>query len=277
MKKVALYSLCTLLGITLFHTSLLAQSATASKKASPYKAAKASTNSEFQGFLYDSESSMGGRYNTNGWHLFYQKTKIIYERKKRFKEFEFGRIRHEKEVKTVSYFAGGGTNPPKNYVFGKQYSLYDINFRYGYSHLIAYKANRNGVAVSVNYSAGPSLGLLKPYYLLLYYSNPNAGINEGSLQSERFSEANQSHFLDPNQIYGYAGFFKGIFRTVPVPGISAKVGLNFDFSPYHDGIKAIEIGLMNNSYLLPTPVMIYTTNHKIWTSFYMSIQFGSRK
>jgi hypothetical protein len=234
-------------------------------------------NPNFQGFLYYQEACAGIRLNTNGWNLFYQKTNLKTERKNRFTEWEFGHIRHEKEVKSASFMAGGGPTPPKSYVFGKQYSLYTVNWRIGYTHLLAYKAARNGVAVSFNYAAGPSLGILKPYYLILYYNSANAGIKEGNLKTEKFSEDNQEYFLDPNHIYGYAGFFKGIFRSKLVPGISTKIGFNFDFSSYHDRVKAIEVGVMNDTYLFKTPLMIYTANHKFWTSFYISMQLGSRK
>ncbi len=273
MKKTVFFVFIIL---ALLSVAVNAQTTSTKAKPAP-KSSNPYSKVEFQGFIYHSEKSFGFRYQSNGWNFFIHNAKILHERKTRFTEFEFGHIRHEKEVKSASYIAGGGPTPPKSYVFGKQYSLYNIHYRIGFSHLIAYKSNRNGVAVSFNYSAGPSLGILKPYYLILYYNDSNNGVNEGSLKTEKFSEANQALFLDPNHIYGYAGFFKGLFQPRFAIGVTSKIGLNFDFSSYFDRIKAIEVGLMNDTYINKTPIMIYTTNHKIWTSFYMSMQFGSRK
>jgi hypothetical protein len=233
---------------------------------------------ENAGFYYTKDHSWGFRFKNNGWSYFQQNAKIVAERKRRFVEYEFGRIKHEKETRMSSFFTGGITTKPKAYVFGKQYSLYNFDVRWGNAHLLGYKANRNGVSLWVNYAAGPSLALLKPYQLILFYpdSNSTNGITSANLVTTAYNESVADHFLDPNFIYGAAGFWKG-WAIKPVPGISARIGFQVDFSSAPDGINLVEFGVENHTYFWATPLMASGPNHQSWTSIYLSFQFGSKK
>lgn len=245
------------------------------KKADP---PKKPVYGENVGFYYTSDRSAGFRFKNNGWSYFRQYGTIVAERKRRFIEYEFGRVKHEKETKSSSLFTGGITSNPKSYVFGKQYSMYTCDVRWGNAHLLGYKANRNGVSLWVNYAAGPSLALLKPYQLILFYpdTNSNTGITSANLVTTSYNEKVADHFLDPNFIYGAAGFWKG-WAIKPVPGISARFGFQVDFSGAPDGINLIEFGVENHTYFLPTPLMASGPNHQSWTSIYLSFQFGGKK
>jgi hypothetical protein len=215
------------------------------------------------GFYYTTDKSSGLRFKNNGWSYFRQYGKIVGERKRRFIEYEFGRIKHEKDTKTSSLFTGGILSNPKAYVFGKQYSMYTCDVRWGYAHLLGYKANRNGVSLWVNYAAGPSLALLKPYQLILFYpdSNSSSGITSANLVTSS---------------YNASGFWKG-WAIKPVPGISARLGFQVDFSNAPEGINLVEFGVENHTYFWSTPLMASGPNHQSWTSIYLSFQFGSKK
>ena len=78
-------------------------------------------------------------------------------------------------------------------------------------------------------------------------------------------------------IYGSAGFKYGITELDIIPGIYAKVGLQFEFGEYLDVIKAIEVGTSLDAYPKRVPIMIKEENRFLFLSLYISLQIGSRK
>jgi hypothetical protein len=227
--------------------------------------------------MMSTEESVGAGLNTNGWSLLYNKTKIIHFTKKKFWEIECSKIRGEKEIKTEPTDIEGYIISPKNYVYGKRNSLFVFEYRKGYNYKLSQKSVNNGVEISLNTSVGATLGLLKPYYLVLKRITPDHTIE---FSEEKYNSNNAAAFLRQDSlsgIYGYSGFWKGMFETTPVPALNARIGLNFDWAAYDENISALEIGLKVNMFLVPIPLMANKTNHQIFPSFFAIYKIGSRK
>lgn len=146
---------------------------------------------------YNHSLSLSGRLHTNGWsgglYCLTQKSagkKVIWQ-------LHFSEVKHEKESKqqqtrnTYPYL--GETKP---YIFGKINNAYTLQLGYGREQMLFPALLEGNLSVSLRYSGGPALALLKPYFLNLIYvaytPDPVA-----HLQSERYSPANTANFLQP--------------------------------------------------------------------------------
>ena len=228
-----------------------------------------------KGILYFEETSFGALYKTNGWGFFYNKSKIIHATKKKFWEIEFSKTKHEKETKTESIFSQGGPITPKSYYFGKINSLYTISYRKGFTKILTEKTIKSGVEISINSSYGFTLGLLKPYELILIYREQYS--DNINFKTEKYSAANANKFLNQNSIYSYAGSWDGIFKTKPLPGATLRIGLAFDWATFDDNITSLEVGANIDGYLINAPLMAVAKNHQIFPSMYLSVRLGNRK
>jgi len=195
--------------------------------------------------VYQKEFTAGLKLLSNGYgfEINFKKTPNI--RYKTVKQFEF------LELKDPSNF-------------------YALNFSYGQDRVVTRKGRKNGVALYWSWKAGPSLGIIKPYYLSLQYG-------DGSIQNERYSEDNANIFLNNTRIAGGAGFAKGLDEIKIKPGASAKVSAGADWASKRDFIKSAEIGLVVNVFTGDVPIMLIRDNSFLFANLYIGVLFGRRK
>lgn len=182
----------------------------------------------------------------------------------------FATLKHRREVKQ----RGGGTNSSFNtanaYIYGKRNQLFGINAGYSGKFYFSQKNDNQSVAVGVSYGAGPSLGLVKPYYL-------NVRIGDGDLVPIAYSEENSAIFLNDASIDGAAGLGYGWGEVNLVPGVFFKAGLNFDWGNKQQRLtKMVEVGMMLSVYAKEISIMLTTDNQAIFPTLYASFQIGKR-
>lgn len=219
------------------------------------------------------ELTFGYRLHTQGWSIFSDYGKKITYYKKAIYQFEILEYKHPKQDKYTSGIQPTfGYPTPKAFVYGKQNNFYSLRVALGRRRQIAEKAEKSGVEVSYTYLIGATLGILKPYQI--YYYDPS---NEKDIISLlKYNGENKEKFLDALNIYGSAGFSRGLFQSKLIPGVHGKFGLNFDWSPYDQIIRAIEVGLMYDIYIREIPIMIQEKNTFYFTNLYVSFQLGKR-
>src|SRR5688572_18438782 len=130
------------------------------------KAQKANemTRQEEEGILvYSVQSVWGFQLRTTGYGAFYEKAKKTSQRNANIYGIEFNEIKHPKEDKLPNGTGGFSFGSP--YVYGKINNFYSVQLGFGGHRFLGQKGNKNGVAVSVVYKGGISLGLLRPYYI----------------------------------------------------------------------------------------------------------------
>ncbi len=230
------------------------------------------------GLIYEEEYTLDLHLHTNGLAIGYQKGKITkYYLTKTF-NINFGYLRHPKEFRqnlrsqTVLQSLTAATG----YTFGKQNNFFVIRAGMGGIRYFGEKAKRKGVAVGFHYNIGPSIGMLKPYYLDLkrFDETTISGIR---ISSEKYNEENAHLFLDPNNINGYSGFFKGFKEIKFVPGIQAKAGMYFSWGPEDQFVRVLETGLMLDLFTRRIPIMVIDNNQPLFLNLYVSLHFGKRK
>lgn len=214
--------------------------------------------------VYQKEWRAGAKVHTLGYGICVSKAKVQNRTKKKLWLFELQEIRHLKQTRQASTFDAS------LYYYGKQNNFYNLNVSYGKQRILAEKGRKSGVEIGLQYSAGLSLGLLKPYYLRI-----GRAIDDQT--DEKYDPNDDTQrFLNTNLIRGSSGFLYGMEELGVLPGLVGHVGFTFDWATHSESIKTIETGLMLNLYPRRVPIMINTDNHFFFANLYLKFLIGRR-
>ena len=217
------------------------------------------------------EMSFGMRLNTNGWSFFtdYGKAKPADMKKADmfynlvYLQAEFTEKKDPKEQKVATQtLTNKGSS---NYIYGKINNFYALKLGAGFRKLIAGKPDPGCVSIHWANTLGFSLGMQKPYYVVVSGSN-----------AIKYSDVDKDDFLNRNVIRGAGGFSKGLGEMVFIPGGHVKSALHFDFSTNRKNVLGVEAGVNAEFYSQPIALM---ANEKTVTNFidlFVSFQYGRR-
>lgn len=225
------------------------------------------------GIIYNREVAVNMKLLTHrGFSLGVEFGRLITYDKTKYYHFSFGEIKHPKEFRQSADPSSRAFRP---YVFGKQNNLFVLRGGWGAKRYFSEKAKQKGVAVGMSYSFGPSLGLLKPYYLALRYTAD--GASSSRILHERYSEANAGTFLDNTRIQGASAFTRGLGELGFRPGANASIALHLDWGAFDDFIKALEIGIMADAFAQKVPILVSEQNDRLFLNFFLNLQLGKRR
>ena len=208
------------------------------------------------------EITGGIHFNTSGWGF---GASYGFQKNYKYKNtvaLLFTNIRHEKEQKI---FPDQILNS-RGYYYGKLNSLVSLRLTYG-GKLVLFKARRdNGIEISAKWDVGPSLGLLKPVYLRI-----------DKLNTTTIDERYDPSLHNAGNINSRSSWIKGLGEAKFVPGVHARLGLDFNFSAIRDAISGGEFGITFD-YFLNDGVEILYNNPKsnYFTCLYLQFNFGRR-
>ena len=235
---------------------------------------------EWKGIVYRKETTGNFTLHTNGYTLAYNSGKIKTYYKTNYYHVEIGTMSDPREQKQNKNIPLSFNKVSQSFRFGKQNHMYVIRAGKGVKRLLTDKAKRKGVAIGYNYEAGPSLAVLRPYYLELIYNFEQNGRFYNELRAEKYSEENAGKFLDYNSIFGGAPGGRGWSEVSLVPGVQGKLGLFFSLGAFEEYAKAVEVGIMGDLYIRKIPIMVETntiSSKPYFVNFYLSLEFGKRK
>lgn len=219
---------------------------------------------EQQKLFFRNESSWGLTLTTAGYGAGYRYGKRMNFFNSRLYELSVNIIKHPKEIK--------GSNPnfpnAKRYVFGKENFFFNIQASYGFQRIKFKKKDKGGIEVRFLYTAGISLGFSKPVYYEITYPSPTPGYYY--TQPEKFNP----NIHSPLDIYSRSSFFKGFSEIGIVPGLTGKLGINFEFSSQDATISSVEIGTTADVYTKKIPIMASNDNRFFFPTLYVSVRFG---
>jgi len=171
---------------------------------------------------------------------------------------EIVNVNHYRETTTTVNGSGTG------FVYGKQNYLFAIRPQYGREINLFRKSSEGGVNINAIFAGGPTIGLVKPYYVEVLYGR-------GLSRDEVFDPTgNQS-------IIGSGGFFDGIGDSKVVPGLNLKAALNFELNSFRQSNISLEIGFLAEAYTKKVNIMAFGENRNLFTSGYVTIFFGGKK
>lgn len=237
---------------------------------------------EGEGIVYDREFTVDLKLHTNGFALGVNIARLKTYYLTRFFNIEFGEIKHPKEFRQSFDFQTQSPKVSRAFVFGKQNNLLVLRGGLGEKRYFSEKARRKGLAVGISYEGGPSLGLLKPYYLELLRPVDSDISGEFAIRSESYSDENAATFLEINRIYGSSGFSKGLSEISIIPGLHGKAAVHFDWGAFDEFVKAMEAGIMVDVFFREVPIMVESPlvedseNNSFFINLYLNLQLGKR-
>lgn len=228
-----------------------------------------------KGIVYDQEVAINLRLQTNGFAFGVDIGKIKTYYQTSYLHLEIGELKNPKETRqSPDYASSPNGKVSRAFKFGKQNNLYALRVGYGMKRYYSEKAKRKGVAVGLSYEVGPTLGILKPYYLEIF--SPEAG---GSPVTTKYSTDNEERFTDVFAIYGSSGWTKGLDELSVLPGVHGKLAVHFDWGAFDQYVKAFEAGVMVDVFAKKPPIMVEVNNNKnraYFINLFLNIQFGKR-
>ncbi|RZK31347.1 MAG: hypothetical protein EOO57_16450 [Hymenobacter sp.] len=233
---------------------------------------------------YQRETVFGLNFNTQGGLIGgvnVRSSRVLDDRRLWFWSLEGVFFKNPKE-ETVTNGATGGsfTLYKTNYAFALRPSI-------GIQRILFRKAAESGVQVNGLLSAGPSIGLLMPYYISYDESWARRGGVGGPSQTDVIVDAQFDPGIhDPNYIIDRAPFFGGISKTKIVPGVHLRGGLSFEYGRYRDAVAGAEVGFLVEAYTKrlvtfdPSPSTTSTDlnllNKQFYPSVYLTLYLGHR-
>lgn len=227
--------------------------------------AQVAAEDESSGLLYKQEISGGLMIHTKGWGGYFQ-----YAKQKNYKylnifSLRVGNIKHPKEAR---FFNGSFLNDAKSYFYGKLNAVMVLRPGYGGRYQLSNKLRQDPVGIHFQWSAGPSLALLKPVYLEIS-KNTGSGTE---LVSERYDPE-----LHPKQvIYGRDNWIRGINEMKVKPGLFGSVSFYFDISLANDKVLGLALGTYWDFYIDELPIMANADNDRIYPTLFATIIFGNK-
>ncbi|MCS6934346.1 MAG: hypothetical protein NZM35_04235 [Chitinophagales bacterium] len=219
-------------------------------------------------YQYKREFSGGVRIQTNGLSLYAEHGWIKDIYRTHYLQAEYNLFINYAQKRINSPLNNG-----RDFLYGVQNKFHALRLNYGIRRSIADKAAYKGVRLSFTAFGGISLGLLKPYYLVLLQPSDN-GIPV--FKEERYSPQNASRFLSLDSIAEAAPMRFGLNQIEPIPGLHGKIGLDFDWGSKDEFVKALECGVMLDLYYKRIPVMINRSNRFYQIGLYLGFHFGKR-
>lgn len=226
------------------------------------------------GIIYNRETAFNLTLHTaRSFAASLDRGKLITYDRTNFVSIGFGELRHSKEMRQSADPSVSRSFRP--YIFGKQNNLYAIRGAWGAKKYFSEKSRQRGVAVGMSYRLGPTLGILKPYYLALRRVGDSPTTSR--IMHERYSEENAGVFLDNTRILGASPFTRGFDEISLLPGGSGALALHLDWGAFDEFIKAFEIGIMADVFLRPAPILVGEQgSRQAFINFFVNLQFGKR-
>ena len=225
-----------------------------------------------KGVIYERELTFDFSLHTNGYQVGVSWGKIATFYKTNFYYVGIGEIKHPKEFRQNFRDINPVTNQTSNsFVFGKQNNFILLRGGKGFKKYYSEKAKEKGVAVAMVLEGGPTLGLIKPYYLDVRMFS-----DRGTLESIKYDPSNADVFLNPTRIFGSSGFARGLDEISLIPGLHGKIAANFEWGAYDEFIKSAEVGLMLDIFPRKVPIMVSDTNRAFFLNLFATLQLGRR-
>lgn len=216
---------------------------------------------------YDSEFTWGVNKNSAGGLIggfTFKKAKKRSDRVLETYGLEIMNVKHPQEVRHNSRSTGNF------FIYGKSNYLYALRLQYGRDLIFFKKAPQQGVEIKVVFAAGPSIGILAPYFIERSVDN-----SLFTSKHEQYDPNNPAHGF--NNILGTGNLFEGIGSSKLQLGGNVKVGMNFELGTVKSQVTGFEVGFLVDAYANKVILMPSTSNKSIFPTVYFTLFYGNRK
>ncbi|PGH41646.1 MAG: hypothetical protein CRN43_00590 [Candidatus Nephrothrix sp. EaCA] len=191
----------------------------------------------------------------------FKKSKKIKERWFETYGLEIMNVKSNLEVRTQ--LSNGAT-----ILFGKSNYLYAIRLQYGRDIVLFSKAAVQGAEVKACFAAGPSIGVVAPYYIKRQDDN-------GYLISEQYDASNPQHAI--SSLADHGDLLEGIGQSKIQLGLNLKAALNFEIGVSKRSLSGFETGFLVDAYSKKIPLVPTGKNPSVFPTVFLTIFYGLRK
>lgn len=213
---------------------------------------------------YNSEFIWGINKNSSGGligGLTFKKSIRI--NKRLFETFglELMNVKNPHEVRFQSLSSGN------YFIYGKTNYLYAIRLQYGGDLILFTKGPQQGVEVKAVFAAGPSIGVVAPYYVQ---------VNDNSYYTTNVPYTGPSQ-QPTGSILGTGSLFQGIGDSKIQPGVNCKIAMNFELGTSKSNVTGFEAGFLLDYYFKKVELMAISENYAVYPTVFLTLFYGSRK
>lgn len=217
-------------------------------------------------YTYNSEFTWGINKNSYGGLIggfVFKKARRI--DKKLFETFglEVMNVKNPHEVRIQAPSSGN------YFIYGKSNYLYALRLQYGRDVILFTKGPQQGVEVKAVFAAGPTIGVVTPYYVQV---DPSAGG-----QGYYTYNAPYTTNLPYGEIQGTGTLFEGIGESKIQIGGNIKLALNFELGPSKNQVTGFEAGFLLDAYTNKVVLMPNAENYAVYPTVFLTLFYGSRK
>ena len=169
---------------------------------------------------------------------------------------ELVNVAHPSELKYTSSQNGS------TFIWGKQNRLLAIRGQYGRDKTIYGKESQKGVQINANIAAGPTIGIVIPYYVLT--------------SGGEYVVYDPVRYTNLQSVQGSGKFLQGFGESKIIPGINIKAALNFEFGSFMRNVIGIEFGVMAEGYVKQIVIVPTKPNRALYTSAFFTFFWGKR-
>jgi hypothetical protein len=214
-------------------------------------------------YEYQSELTWGINKNTSGGLIggfVFKKSRKLTEKMLETYGLEIMNVKHPQESRRNSYTGNF-------YTYGKNNYLYSFRFQYGRDFILFKKAPQQGVEIKAVFAAGPSLGIIAPYYVEW---SPDGG---GFLTvREQYNPS-----IPAEYILGSGRLFEGLGESNVTFGGNLKAALNFELGTFKTQVTGFEAGFLLDAYVKKIEMVPTAKNYSTYPTLFITFFYGSRK
>jgi len=216
---------------------------------------------------YRRMNALGVTTNTNsgllGGVLLRQTKALVPDKTDRYLSLELVNVKHPKER---AYSLGNGNQ----FILGKQDYLFALRGQWGREWTLFHRSDAGSIQLDGILAGGPTLGLLKPYFVqVVYRRNPFQTLEvpyEPNLERDRNVV-----------IVGGGSLFRGFDQLSVVPGLNVKAAVAIELDAFDRNRIGLETGFLLEAYSREVVIIPEASNRSVFTSGYLTLFFGFQR
>jgi hypothetical protein len=212
---------------------------------------------------YQSEFVWGINKNTSGGLIggfVFKKSIKMTDRMFQTFGLEIMNVKHPQEARRNSVTGNFFT-------YGKNNYLYALRFQYGRDIILFKKAPQQGVEIKAVFAAGPSVGVVAPYYVEWA---PDGG-GYFTVREQYYPEIPAEYILGPGRL------FEGLGDSKIKMGANFKAALNFELGVFKSQVTGFEAGFLLDAYTSKIEMVPTAKNYSAYPTLFLTFFYGTRK
>ncbi len=181
---------------------------------------------------------------------------------------EIVNVKHPKELRQVSQLSGN------TYILGKSNYLFSIRPQYGQEWTLFKKAPQQGVQINAILAGGPTIGIVKPYYVQVSRGGGRPGDNNPAVVPYN---PNPPYSHNRANIIGAGPFLKGIGESEINIGANIKAALSFEFGTFKNDVTGFEAGFQLEAFSKKVELVPSAATRSIYPSAFIMLFYGYRR